>query len=564
MDGSRVIGALVLGSCAVLLTQCGSIRVNERNIPVRGMERPGVEAGELYGEVYRLIIRARRLEGRQPEVAVGLYLDAAQRAWRSRDERMLPLYNHACGQVVDLMVERRWVAGRFSGGGGEFVVSQAGTEVSAFALGGMDDVLPANCLKFRAWRTGVRRSGVGAPVVVRASGGGRPSGVRDAPKGLSYPATVVIDFPGRGSAAKSAGGRAVVRVFDPNKRDAVVFWGRSRKISYDMTAPLAVALNRTLSVRKEAVLKWRGVFRPTRFADRMGLYMSAPFDPGKIPVVLVHGLKSDPAAWRNVVNELSADRELRRRYQFLVYYYPTGLPLRVPAADLKRRINALHGYQAKRGGRGQGARMVIVGHSLGGILTSFQVRRIGRDLMHRVFRGGEGESLVNPEVLRDLRYLANGPEPRFVTRVVFIATPHRGSEDADWYVTRVLSTLVDIPKKMLVLKVPEAAGSLTDFGRMLLGVERPENSLSLLRTQSAALRLLDESPIYEHVRYHSIMGDRGLGGTPDSSDGVVVYQSAHLDGAESEKIVPSGHDAQDHPEAVRELRRILKEHLRKN
>jgi hypothetical protein len=63
------------------------------------------------------------------------------------------------------------------------------------------------------------------------------------------------------------------------------------------------------------------------------------------------------------------------------------------------------------------------------------------------------------------------------------------------------------------------------------------------------------------ITYHSIIGDQGKGDTPDSSDGIVPYWSSHLDGAASEKIVPSGHGSERSPEGIEELERILHEHL---
>jgi hypothetical protein len=64
------------------------------------------------------------------------------------------------------------------------------------------------------------------------------------------------------------------------------------------------------------------------------------------------------------------------------------------------------------------------------------------------------------------------------------------------------------------------------------------------------------------VRFHSVIGDQGKGDTPNSSDGVVPYWSSHLPGAQSEKIVPSGHGANENPEGIEEIRRILFLHLR--
>jgi hypothetical protein len=63
------------------------------------------------------------------------------------------------------------------------------------------------------------------------------------------------------------------------------------------------------------------------------------------------------------------------------------------------------------------------------------------------------------------------------------------------------------------------------------------------------------------VPFHSIIGDRGLGGGGQSSDGVVSYSSSHLAGAESEKIVPAGHTVFSNELTVLEIKRILEENL---
>jgi hypothetical protein len=65
-------------------------------------------------------------------------------------------------------------------------------------------------------------------------------------------------------------------------------------------------------------------------------------------------------------------------------------------------------------------------------------------------------------------------------------------------------------------------------------------------------------PITPGIPYHSIIGDRGRGDSPNSSDGVVPYWSSHLDGAASECIVPSDHSSPKNPEAIAEVHRILK------
>ena len=81
------------------------------------------------------------------------------------------------------------------------------------------------------------------------------------------------------------------------------------------------------------------------------------------------------------------------------------------------------------------------------------------------------------------------------------------------------------------------------------------------------MQAINRLPTVPGVPFHSIMGDRGKGGHPDhtrpmSSDGFVPYWSSHLDGAVGERIVPSGHNAHQHPEAIEEVRRILHDTVR--
>jgi hypothetical protein len=63
-------------------------------------------------------------------------------------------------------------------------------------------------------------------------------------------------------------------------------------------------------------------------------------------------------------------------------------------------------------------------------------------------------------------------------------------------------------------------------------------------------------------KFHSIIGNH-----TDSqdvnimTDDIVTYQSAYLDGAVSNKIIKGGHSIQETPEAVLELRRLLRLHL---
>jgi len=557
MRSSKKILTVSSVGLMLALTQCSNFSVSERNTPVQKLVKPEVQsknkldlgAGylESYSEAHRNIIHARKLEKSSPAEAMALYLSAAKIAYISRDKKLISLYNHAVGQVADLVIEHKEIAHSL------LQHTQRGVGLSQKTF---DDIIPADCMKQRGWRTYVRSDGVGAPVVVvreKASIAGNDVNFVP-PSGLSYAATAVIEFP--------QNKKPVLRFYDPTKKEKIIFWGKSRLLANDLTASLAVSVKNGSTRRRDIILKWFGVFMPMNYVDNMGLYMITPFDPEKIPIVLVHGLKSDPLTWRNVVNELNDDPELRKKYQFVVFYYPTGLPLRVPSAALKREINKLCGHYQNVGMKNNAEKMVIMGHSLGGLLTSIQVRKIETDLLSKIFKNPVKKANINQVAMKDYQYLIKGPKPDFVKRVVFVSTPHRGSRSANFYVARLLSSLVDIPKNVLFLKVPATTAALTDFGRTLFGADEKQNSLSILKSHSATLSIITDSPIYKHIKYHSIMGDRGRGDTPNSLDGIVAYESSHLEGAQSEKIVPSRHNAHDTPAAIQEMRRILRLHLR--
>jgi hypothetical protein len=75
------------------------------------------------------------------------------------------------------------------------------------------------------------------------------------------------------------------------------------------------------------------------------------------------------------------------------------------------------------------------------------------------------------------------------------------------------------------------------------------------------LRALNDLSIAPGITSHSIIAVLGDGPVTGKTDGVVAYESARIDGVESEKVVRSGHSTQGHPETIEEVRRILREHI---
>jgi hypothetical protein len=151
----------------------------------------------------------------------------------------------------------------------------------------------------------------------------------------------------------------------------------------------------------------------------------------------------------------------------------------------------------------------------------------------------------------------------FVDRVVFVATPHRGSNIAALLVGR-LRWLVDwaltLPPNLLRATGEILTGSEDLLLRRRFGQRLPR-SVDNMSPGNPAIQTLAELPIAPGVKAHSIIAIKGGGSLSDGGDGVVTYRSAHVDEAISELIVESGHSVQGNPEAIEEIRRILLQHL---
>jgi pimeloyl-ACP methyl ester carboxylesterase len=290
--------------------------------------------------------------------------------------------------------------------------------------------------------------------------------------------------------------------------------------------------------------------------------MLEPYRPDKIPVVMVHGLMSSPATWAGMFNDLRGDPELRKRYQFWFFMYPTGLPIGYSASILRDQLNGVHAMYDPNGTNPNFNQMVIVGHSMGGLLTREMVQDSGTKYWDYYFKEPFETINLDPNTKQMLKKLMFFEHLPYVKRVVFIATPHRGSPMADEWYTHLLSGMVGLPETISTTTTNVVSkGVLTETVASNYTKKAPD-SLMLLSPSSPFIRATNTVPLRSDIPYHSIIGTRKLttfgAGT---SDGIVPYWSSHLDFTESEKLVPSGHSAHEHPLAIAEVKRILHEHL---
>lgn len=455
------------------------------------------------------------------------------------------IYNKAVGEVVALMKTRRFAARDADPGPWVLEVVRKGKAILDPLQA--DSVLEASRVRISGLESRSVQSGIGVPYVFCYAPdspflAGQPGISR---VGITTPATAVLSF--QGSTAR-------LSFQDTLQSDHTRIGPDRVLLAADFSAPIAVMISRSAnrSIDIRALL-----FTRQKFA-RSGLFQFQPYDPEKIPVVFVHGLLARPEAWTQALNGLLADPEIRKRYQFWFLLYPTGLPIWKSAALLRSEMDRFHLALDRDRPNPNLQRIVLIGHSMGGLISSLAIRR-GGDKLWSQFSDKPVENLpLSPEARQMMGRLIYFEPRKDIARVIFVATPHRGSRLAINPVARFFARLIQLPNLIEQGDRLKLVSALREDVRGLLSA--PPNSLRFLQANSPLITSIQNLPLSRKIPYHSIIGDRGRGDSPRSSDGVVPYWSSHLASAASEKIVPSGHGANENPEAIQEIRRILLQH----
>jgi pimeloyl-ACP methyl ester carboxylesterase len=409
--------------------------------------------------------------------------------------------------------------------------------------------------------------GLGVPLIaVRHNYPGEPTVARYYPASLSFPVTALLRP--LTVVGGSGGNHGVLELYDPLAVQDTRVGDLCVPLESDLTTPLAYFLSK-VPIESLATV---ALFQPEKLLEigpnhkrpLMGLYMAQPYEPGKIPVVLIHGLWSSPMTWMEMFNDLRSSPDIRSHYQFWFYLYPTGQPFWLSAAELRRDLAELRQMIDPMQREPALDQMILVGHSMGGLVAKLQTTESGEDYWTLASRIPLERVRAEPAVLGKLHdTFFFHPNPS-IRRVVMIATPNRGSTFSNQTTQYLLNRLIHLPDT-LVNAQQKLFRDNADmvFDRSLLRIETSIDSLS---PDSPILPVMLARRIPPWVKYHTIMGLitpswwlRPLG---TDTDGVVTIASARLEGAESELTVPADHlTVQCHPAAVMEVRRILHEHL---
>ncbi len=323
----------------------------------------------------------------------------------------------------------------------------------------------------------------------------------------------------------------------------------------DFSAALGLGLHESTMWSKSLT----GFFDGTREERNNVLAMVRPYEPGRIPVVFVHGTASNPGNWAEMFNLLSSDPVLRTRCQFWFYQYSTGYPILLSAANLRKALTERVKELDPHGNDRALQSMVLVGHSQGGILSRLQVVDGDVSWWEKLTGTSLADSGLSPDNEALLKSVFDFDPLPFVDRVVFLSTPHKGSYVADHWLSSLVNRLIGVPSE--VVSLSKALNKDERFRRLLK--DSVPTSITGMKTSSPFVRVVCSVPIAPSVHTHSIIaiGDADPTRPQGASDGLVKYESAHIEGADSEVCVHGGHSSQQSSAAIREVRRILREHI---
>jgi pimeloyl-ACP methyl ester carboxylesterase len=327
-------------------------------------------------------------------------------------------------------------------------------------------------------------------------------------------------------------------------------------LEMDLTAPIAYSFN-------DPIL-WsigRNLFRMGRSLYEPGIYPVQPYDKGLIPVVMVHGTMSSPVWWAEMLNSLMSDPQIRHHFQIWLYLYDSGKPVAFSAAHLRDSIEQQIRKCDPSGQDPALKDIVVMGHSQGGLLTRLTAVETGDDIIKAVTGKTIDELGLSAEELETIReYAVYHPLPA-VRRVIFISTPHRGSILAGSFARRMAARFIALPREI----IHAASEMLNIFERFSVAGKlkwsMPRTSIDSMSPDNPGLLAIAELPFPVDVKAHSIIAVKDDDQPPEGDDGVVAYTSAHIDGVESELVVPYGHSCQMEAPVIEEVRRILIEHL---
>ena len=404
---------------------------------------------------------------------------------------------------IDLQVDQQSLHWR----GGDLVDFQA---TAPLAVSGMQNVYS--------------NPGLGEPLAAKVNDSATSGPGLQIESVLRIPANLllVLDAPRQQLAQQRLHARLVLHtIYD---QESVQIGAATVPLEYDQSATWALSLAKT-ATQLELLKKFLNGGNSSEQGRLFGL---EPHQFGYMPVILIHGTASNPAPWLDMVNDLLQNPTIRQHFEFWFFAYSSGNPIPYSALQLRQSVEAaitqLGGVEADPAL----GRITLIGHSQGGLLAKMLVIDPGDKLWD-----GMGLAPLSTMKMSDRsrkllkRALFPTPVPE-IKRVVFIATPQRGSYVAAFSLSQLIARLVSLPSEVTQIGTDIFGG---DGSYALIGQTRLRmGSISGMSPDSPFIRSLAAIPVVPNVHVHSIIPVNTNGPIADGNDGVVSYASAHIPG----------------------------------
>jgi pimeloyl-ACP methyl ester carboxylesterase len=514
------------------------------------------------------LLNARKAYSKDMDASAAHYMTAAELAYdflftgdpvdpddafKPRYRFMTEIYNRSVSRLIEIRGrhETPWpdsLSHVVNGRSFELTVKKQGPFLWDPTI--FDQLTPAHQLRIEGLRNQYRERGLGAPLV------GLVKNPKEHPELGSM--TAVLAFEKRDASQTKPHRKATLAFYNSMQTDSVLIDGKQVPLEADYSTPLGLMLAKIENKGGGLI----GMLESDEYADFAGIYMLEPISLKKTPVLMVHGLMSEPETWVEMFNDLRGQKEIRENYQFWFFKYPTGLPVIYSSSILRKQLHEIYSEYDPQGQNPYFNNLLLIGHSMGGLLSRTIMQDSNDVAWNTIFKEPIETLSVSDEdreILRDLLYFEHNPA---VKRVVFISTPHRGSDWADKWFTKIGAGMINLPGTF-----KGVSDEIKSIGQEELAVDTSKylkhapNALDNLSPTSVFTIATNKIPLSEDIPYHTIYGIRKGKPGPGSSDGIVPYWSSHLDVTVSDMPVPSGHSAHVHPIAITEVKRILRLHL---
>ena len=352
--------------------------------------------------------------------------------------------------------------------------------------------------------------------------------------------------------------RPVIELVDPLENDQLTVGQATWPLARDVTTPVIHLLSHS-GYRDKAR---QGLFRPQTLTDEEGVTLVHPYRPGRVPLVLIHGMGCSPRIMADIANTVHADPVLSRRYQVMIVYYTTGDTILQDADVIRRAFQAMRSHYDPGHGDQAWDQAVVLGHSLGGPIARLLTSHSDHQFEQLLFTRPWNELAMNDQVRQAAEPAIFFEPVAEFKRVIYLAATMRGSRIADHVEARALSAV--LPRRMLLEAFYNEIVSNNGVDAFQPAYrQRMPSSIDNQSPESPILSATNQLRQDANVRSHAIQANI----TPilprqASTDGLVPFESSYIAEAVSQRHLPlQDHFCTHDPRTLGEIRRILLENI---